>query len=88
MPFRAFDFLQLGAGDQVDIEMPADLDQFRRNNSHGTVVGWESLVQLAHHSAYSGGFLYHVNKVARVGEVKRGLHAANTPANHQDRTAR
>jgi hypothetical protein len=28
--------------------MPADLDQFGRNNSHGTVVGGKGLVQFTH----------------------------------------
>jgi hypothetical protein len=31
--------------------MPADLDQFRRDNSHGTVVGGKGLIQLGHHAA-------------------------------------
>ena len=35
---------------QFDIDVPADLDQFRRNDSHGTVVGGKGLVQLGHHS--------------------------------------
>jgi hypothetical protein len=35
-------------GDQFDVQVPADLDQFRRDNSHGTIVGRKRLVQLGH----------------------------------------
>jgi hypothetical protein len=38
--------------------MPADLDQFRRDDSHGTVIGGKGLVQLRHYSTYGGGFLH------------------------------
>jgi hypothetical protein len=31
---------------QLDIDMPADLDQFRGDDSHGAVIGREGLVQL------------------------------------------
>ena len=38
------------------VQMPADLDQFRRDNSHGTVVGGKRLVQLCHYPADGGDF--------------------------------
>jgi hypothetical protein len=38
--------------------VPADLDQFGRDNSHGTVIGRESLVELSHNPADGGGFLH------------------------------
>jgi hypothetical protein len=31
---------------QLNVEMPADLDQFGRENSHGAVIGGECLVEL------------------------------------------
>jgi hypothetical protein len=34
--------------------MPADLDQFRREDSHGTVIGGIGLVQLGHLAANGG----------------------------------
>jgi hypothetical protein len=40
--------LHLGEGKQFDIQMPADLDQFRRDNSHGAIIGGKGLVQLGH----------------------------------------
>jgi len=33
---------------ELNIYMPADLDQFRGDNSHGTVIGGECLVKLRH----------------------------------------
>jgi hypothetical protein len=42
---------ELRIGEQFNVEMPADLDQFGRNDSHGTVVGGEGLIQLGHESA-------------------------------------
>jgi hypothetical protein len=38
--------------DEFYIQMPADLDQFRRDDSHGTVIGGKGLVQLGHQPAY------------------------------------
>jgi len=39
---------EFGIGEKLDIEMPADLDQFRRDYSHGTVIGGKRLVKLRH----------------------------------------
>jgi hypothetical protein len=35
---------------QLDIDVPADLDQFRGDNSSGAVIGGERLVQLRHNT--------------------------------------
>ena len=37
-----------GKGQKLNVEMPADLDQFGRDNSHGAIIGREGLVQLGH----------------------------------------
>jgi hypothetical protein len=42
---------QIGTGEQLYVGVPADLDQFRRNNSHRAIVGGEGLVQLGHYPA-------------------------------------
>jgi hypothetical protein len=44
------DALNFGKGEKFDVDVPADLDQFGRDNSHGTVVGGKCLVKLRHHS--------------------------------------
>ena len=41
-------FSQFRKGEQFNVDMPADLDQFRSENSHGTVVGGKGLIQLGH----------------------------------------
>jgi hypothetical protein len=48
IPGRSFHTFKVCIGDQFDVQMPADLDQFRRDNSHGTIVGGKRLVQLGH----------------------------------------
>lgn len=47
----ALDAFKICIGDQFDVQMPADLDQYRGDNSHRTVIGGECLVQLGHDSA-------------------------------------
>jgi hypothetical protein len=41
-------FSQFRKGEQFNVDMPADLDQFGGENSHGTIVGGKSLIQLGH----------------------------------------
>ena len=64
VPLFAFNPVYLGAGDKADIEMPADLDQFGRDNSHGTIIGGKGLVQLGHYPANGGGFFQKVDVIA------------------------
>jgi hypothetical protein len=52
--FLPGDALHLGEGQELDVKMPADLDQFGRKDSHGTVIGGEGLVQLGHDAADGG----------------------------------
>jgi len=61
--------------------MPADLDQFRGDNSHGAIICGEGLVQLGHDPAYGRGFFQKVYVVPGIGEIKSGLHPGN-PATH------
>jgi hypothetical protein len=44
----SLDRFQISVGDQLDVHVPADLDQFGGDNSHGTIVGGKGLVQLGH----------------------------------------
>lgn len=50
IPFRPLNIVYLCTSDQINIQMPADLDQFGRDNSHGTVIGGEGLIQFTHYS--------------------------------------
>ena len=49
-----FDAFYSGAGVNLDIDMPADLDQFWRYDSHGAIIGGECLVQCTHDAANGG----------------------------------
>ena len=56
----------VGAGVQLNVDMPADLDQFGRDNSHGTIIGGKSLVQLGHNPADGRRFFNQMNKKAGI----------------------
>jgi hypothetical protein len=47
--------------------MPADLDQFGRKDSHGTVIGGKGLVQLGHNATDGGGLFHEIDIVAGIG---------------------
>ena len=46
VPLLSLDALHLREGEQLNIDVPADLDQLGRDNSHGTVIGGKGLIQL------------------------------------------
>jgi len=64
--------------------MPADLDQFGREYSHGAVIGGKGLVELGHMAADGRCFFNKVNFKTRNGQIKRGLNAADPPTQHHD----
>ena len=78
--------LDFGVGDQIDIQVPADLDQLGRDNSHRAFVGGKGLVQLCHPTSDGRPFFEQMDVVPRIGEVQGCLHAGNPTADHQDRT--
>jgi hypothetical protein len=80
-PGKVFNF---SARDQVDVQMPADLDQFGRDDSHGAVIGGKGLVQFTHDAADGGRLLNKVNEIPGVCKVKGRLHACDAPTNDQD----
>ena len=69
------------------IDVPADLDQFRGDNSHGTVIGGEGLVQLGHHTADGRGTVGQVNMETRFRKINGRLHTAD-PAPDDEYRAR
>ena len=68
--------------------MLADLDQFRRDNSHGAIIGRKGFVNLRHFAADSGTFLDKVDIIAGIGHIKGGLHSGNASADYQYRSCR
>ena len=81
----AFDALHVGAGKQLDVQMPPHLHQLGRHDAHGAVVGGEGLVELGHDPADGRGLVQQVDLEAGFGQVQRGLHAADSGADDQHR---
>jgi hypothetical protein len=81
LPGQADDF---GECEKFDVQVPADLDQFGRDNSHGTVVGGKGLVQLCHHPAYGRAFFQKVDIVPGIGQVQGGLHPGDAAPHDQN----
>ena len=80
------DLLDFAEGSQLDVQMPADLDQFRGNDSHRAVIGGKGLVQLGHDPADGRTLLHQVHIVSGVREIEGRLHAGNPSADHHNRT--
>ena len=67
--------------------MPADLDQFGRDDSHGAVVSGKGLVELGHDAPDRGRSFHKINKKARVGKIESRLHAGDAAADYHYRAA-
>jgi hypothetical protein len=67
---------------QFDIDVPADLDQFGRDDSHGTVIGWECFVQLGHHPPDRARPFHEVDIETGVGQIQGSLHSGDTAADY------
>jgi len=80
--------LNFRQGQKLDVEVPADLDQLGRDNSHRAVVCGEGLVELRHHSADGGGFFDQINIKTGVGKIERRLHAGDPTTNDHNGTNR
>jgi hypothetical protein len=70
----SLDRFQISVGDQLDVHVPADLDQFGRDNSHGTVVGGEGLVQLGHDAPDRWRFFEQVDVISGICQIQGRLH--------------
>ena len=53
----SFNRLEIRIGDEFDVQVPADLDQFGGDNSHRAVIRGKRLVQLSHDAADGRRFL-------------------------------
>jgi hypothetical protein len=80
----AFNALHFAECQQLDVDVPADLDQFRRYNSHRAVIGGKGFVQLRHHAADGAGVLHQVDIEAGIGKIQGGLHSGDTAADHHN----
>jgi hypothetical protein len=80
---RPFHRFQIRIGDQFNVQMPADLDQFGRDDSHGTIVGGKSLIQLGHGAPDGRALFQQVHVIAGVCQIQGRLHAGNATAYNQ-----
>jgi hypothetical protein len=80
-PFHTVNF---SIGQDLYIGMPADLDQFGREYSHGAVIGGKGLVKLGHMAANGRCFLDQVNLKTGSGKIKRGLNTADPSTDNHD----
>jgi hypothetical protein len=80
-PFYPVNF---AIGQNLDVGMPADLDQLGRQYSHGAVIGREGLVKLGHMAPDARCFLDQVDLKTRSGKVKRGLNTTDPSPNDHD----
>ncbi|OPX99546.1 MAG: hypothetical protein A4E58_00258 [Syntrophorhabdus sp. PtaB.Bin006] len=71
-------------GEDFYVGMPADLDQFGCEYSHGAVIGRKGLVELGHMAAYARGLFHQVHLETGGGKIERGLDAADPSANNHD----
>ena len=71
---------------KFDVNVPADLDQLRRDNSHGAVIGRKGLVKLRHHAADGGRLLHKMNVKSGIGQIQSSLHPGDSSANHHRST--
>jgi len=77
---------QIRVGDKLYVQMPADLDQFRGDNSHGTIICGKGFIQLSHDAPYRRAFFKEVDVISGVSQIKSGLHTGNSAPNDQNRS--
>jgi hypothetical protein len=70
--------LNFRIGENLYVWVPADLDQFGCENSHGAVVGRKGLIQLRHVAADARPLFNQIDLEPGRGKIERGLNAADT----------
>ena len=76
------DTINLSIRQNLYVGMPADLDQFGREDSDGAVIGRKGLVKLGHMAANGRGLVDQVNLKSSRGKIKRGLNTADPSADN------
>lgn len=81
----ALDSLDLVIGQDVDVRVSSTVSHLRREDTRGTVVRRESLVQTAHNSTDGRVLLYQVDVYAPVCKIQRSLDSCDSSTNNQCR---
>jgi len=79
-----FDTVDFSKGQDLYIRMPADLDQFGREYSHGAVIGGIGLVELGHVTANGRFLLHQIDLITRIGKIERGLNPADSSTDNHN----
>jgi hypothetical protein len=79
-----FNTVNLGIGEDLDVWMPADLDQLGCENSHRAVVGREGLIELGHVAADRGSLLDQIHLKTGGGKIEGGLDTADAATDDHD----
>ncbi len=81
-------FLNLGQGQELDIDMPSNFHQLGRHDAHGAIVGGKCFIELGHNAADGRRFFDHIDVISRIGQIQRGLNGADPSADNQDGSRR
>jgi hypothetical protein len=68
----------------LDIGIPADLDQFGCENSYRAVIRGKGLVKLGHVAANGRRTVHQIDLETRSRQIERGLNSADSPPDHHD----
>jgi len=63
--------------------MPTDIQQLRRKNSDGTVIGRKRLVELSHPPANARKPFHHMHLYSHFCQVQGGLNSGDPSADNQ-----
>jgi hypothetical protein len=80
----SFDTVNFRVRQDLDIRIPADLDQFGREYSDGAVIGRKGLVELGHMAANGRCLVDQVNLETCIGKIERGLNTADPSTHNHD----
>jgi len=76
----AREFCYLAVSQQVNVRMPTDIQQLRRENSYSAVIGGKGLVQLGHFAPDTGVLFHQVDSDAHLAKIQSGLHPGYSTA--------
>ena len=77
VPSFAFYLINFGIAQDLYVGIPADLDQFGREYSHGAVIGRKGLVKLGHMAANGRRLVHQVNLKTCGSKIKGGLNTTD-----------
>jgi hypothetical protein len=80
--------LHSSIGQNLDVAVATRIDQFRRHDTHGAIIGGESFVELGHGPANTDVLFEEVDFKARFSEIEGGLDSTDPSSDDQNGTYR